>query len=396
MPENYDAVVAGQLCLDIIPQFPDGITGQFDRLFVPGRLLEVSRVTLSTGGAVSNTGLALNRLGIPTRLMGKVGDDLFGQAVQQIIASYGPGLLDAMVVDPGVSTSYTLIISPPGTDRMFLYFPGANATFSADDVRYELVSEARLFHFGYPPLLRRMVEDDGVQLVDVLRRARETGVTTSLDTAFPDPLSAAGRADWATILGSALPYVDIFLPSIEEILYMLRRNTYDELSSTAGGGSFLPLVTPELLSDLGRELLDMGARIVGLKLGDRGLYVRTADVLAIESLGRARPTESAVWADKEMWAPCFKVDMVGTTGAGDAAIAGFLSALLRDWPPEAATTAAVAVGACNVEADDALGGIRTWDETLDRMSEDWARHPLKLESPGWRFNDEHHLWVRAR
>ncbi len=51
-----------------------------------------------------------------------------------------------------------------------------------------------------------------------------------------------------------------------------------------------------------------------------------------------------------MWAPCFDVEVVGTTGSGDATIAGFLSALLRDASPEEAMTMAVAVGACNVEA----------------------------------------------
>jgi sugar/nucleoside kinase (ribokinase family) len=197
--------------------------------------------------------------------------------------------------------------------------------------------------------------------------------------ALPDPSSAAGRADWVTILKSTLPYVDVFLPSIEEILYMLRRKTYDELSQAAGGGSFLPRIAPGLLSDLSQELLEMGVKIAVLKLGDRGLYMRTADL--------------AAWSDREFWAPCFKADLVGTTGAGDATIAGFLSALLRDMSPQAALTAAVAVGGCNVEAADALSGIRPWDETLRRVAGGWARHDLELEAPGWRFDEDHQLWV---
>ncbi len=393
MLENYDAVVAGHICLDVIPDLTGSPQDELEAMFLPGRLLEVGPATFSTGGAVSNTGLALNKLGIRTQLMGKVGDDLFGQAVTQIVGSYGPDLADGMAVDKMVSTSYTIIISLPGVDRMFLHCPGANDTFSASDVRYDLVSETRLFHFGYPPIMKLMFENDGVQLAEVFRRARETGVTTSLDIALPDPASAAGRADWMTILKSTLPYVGVFLPSIEEILYMLHRQTYDELSEAAGGGGFLPLITPQLLSDLSRELLEIGVKIVAFKLGDRGLYMRTANQSAIESLGRARPSDPAAWADKELWVPCFKVDVVGTTGAGDATIAGFLSALLRDMSPEAALTAAVAVGACNVEAADALSGIRPWDETLRRIASGWARHDLNLEAPGWRFDDGHQLWV---
>ena len=393
MLKTYDAVVAGHICLDVIPDLTTIPQGEFERLFLPGRLLEVGPVTLSTGGAVSNPGLALNKLGIRTQLMGKVGDDLFGRAVGQIVGSYGPDLADGMVVDETVSTSYTIVINPPGVDRMFLHCPGANDTFSADDVRYDLVSETRLFHFGYPPILKLMYEDEGAQLVEVFSRAKETGVTASLDMAFPDPSSAAGRADWVTILRSTLPYVDVFLPSVEEILYMFRRKTYDELSEAAGGGSFLPLVSPRLLSDLSQELLEMGVKVVCLKLGDRGLYMRTAGQPASESLGHGRPSDPASWADKELWTPCFKVDVAGTTGAGDATIAGFLSALLRDKPAEAALTAAVAVGACNVEAADALSGIRPWDETLRRVASGWARYDVTVKADGWRFDDSHQLWV---
>ena len=112
----------------------------------------------------------------------------------------------------------------------------------------------------------------------------------------------------------------------------------------------------------------------------------------LHELGRARPSNLAAWANRELWAPCFQVKVVGTTGSGDATIAGLLSALLRDLSPEQAITAAVAVGACNVEAADALAGIRTWEETWHRMHGRWARHELKLDVPGWQFNEQYHLW----
>lgn len=389
----YDAVAAGHICLDVIPDLSGSPPSKFDAMFVPGRLLNVGRAAFSTGGPVSNTGLVMHKLGISTQLMGKVGNDLFGQAVRQIVASYDPHLADGMVIDEKVSTSYTIIINWPGVDRIFLHCPGANDTFSADDVRYDRVAEARLFHFGYPPLMRSMYDNDGIQLTVVYRRAKETGVTTSLDMALPDPTSAAGRANWTQILQATLPYVDIFLPSIEEILYMLRRETYDEFSAAARGGSILPLVTPELLSDLGRQLIRMGVKIVGLKLGDRGFYLRTAGRVALESIGRACSSDPTAWAEREIWAPCFQVNVVGTTGSGDATIAGFISALLRDMCPEEAITAAVAVGACNVEAADALSGIRPWEETMRRVHGGWRRHELRLTTPGWHFAETHQQWV---
>ena len=393
MPETYDAVVAGHLCLDVIPDLAGIAQDRIAQVFFPGRLTEVGPATIGTGGPVSNTGLALHKLGIATQLMGKVGDDIFGQAVCELVRSYDPRLAEGMVVDPQVHTSYTVVLSPPGVDRFFLHHPGANDTFSAADVRYDQVAKVRLFHFGYPPIMRLMYTNAGTELTQVFRCVKESGVTTSLDMALPDPASAAGRADWISILKATMPYVDVFLPSIEEILYMLRRQTYQELYQVAGGPGFLALITPELLSSMSQELLDMGAKIVVLKLGDRGLYLRTADRAAIEALGHARPSDSAAWADKELWSACFKVDVVGTAGSGDSTIAGFLSALLRGLASEAAVTAAVAVGACNVEAADTLSGVRPWEETMHRVAGGWTHHELHIDAPGWRFDVGHQLWV---
>jgi sugar/nucleoside kinase (ribokinase family) len=123
------------------------------------------------------------------------------------------------------------------------------------------------------------------------------------------------------------------------------------------------------------------------------LYLRTANASAIEMLGRARPSDASAWADRELWTACFQVDVVGTAGSGDATIAGFLSALLRDQSPEQVVTAAVAVGACNVEAADTLSGVRPWDETMRRVAGGWQRHKLQLETPGWRFDEQHQLWI---
>jgi len=96
-----------------------------------------------------------------------------------------------------------------------------------------------------------------------------------------------------------------------------------------------------------------------------------------------------------LWAPCFRVEVVGTTGAGDAAIAGFIAGLLRGLAPAATLTAAVAVGACNVEAADALSGIRPWDETLGRIAAGWPRRALAIDAAGWRFDAEQGLWARG-
>jgi sugar/nucleoside kinase (ribokinase family) len=373
--QNKSCIVAGHLCLDIIPDLL--AQGDFAATFQPGRLLEAGPAVMSTGGAVSNTGLALHTLGIDTRLIGKIGQDLFGQAILDLIKGRNERL----------AGSYTIILNPPDTDRIFFHCPGANDTFGADDVNDDLLRQVDLFHFGYPQLMKCMYQSDGAELVKMFKRAKASGVTTSLDTAMPDPNAPSGRANWPVILRNTLPQVDLFVPSIEEILLMLYPDTFREVTSHA------TQITPTLVSGIAGDLLSLGAKIVLLKAGQLGLYLRTTDEAALVDMGRARPADLARWANRELWAPIFKVTVVGNTGAGDAAIAGFLAALLHDLPPAKAVTMAVAVGACNVEAADAVSGIRSWAETLARIEAGWPRQKLSFDDPDWRFDETRQLWV---
>lgn len=385
-----EAVVAGHICLDVFPTLVGGAV-----VFKPGQTVEAGPVVFSTGGAVANTGLALHKLGVSTGLMGKVGSDLFGQAILQIVEAHGPGLSGGMVVVPGESSSYSIILSPPNADRMLIHAPGCNATFGAGDVRYDTLESIRLFHFGYPPLMERMYANNGAELAIIFQRVKAMGITTTLDLSMPDPDSAAGRADWHAILGATLPFVDVFLPSAEEILLMLRRPLFDQLAANAHNNRPLEQMGPGIISELGQALLEMGAKIVGLKIGDRGLYLRTANASALAKMGRCKVANVVSWSDRELWAPCFATHVVGTTGSGDATIAGFLLGLLRGMTPEETLQAACAVGACNVEAVDALSGIRSWPETTERIAAGWPRLPIPLDlsAARWRWDSAQEVWI---
>lgn len=369
--EVADVVVAGHVCVDLIPALPRLAEGF---RYAPGTLLEVGPATVATGGCVPNTGLALHRLGTPVRLLGLVGDDPFGEVVRRSLA--GEGLDDGIRVVPGESTSYSVILSPPDEDRMFLHFAGANDSFEGDDVTAEDLAGARVFHFGYPPIMRRMHEDEGRNLVALLARAKDSGLTTSLDMAYPDPSTSAGKADWRRILGRALPQTDVFIPSLDELRVML-----DPGATDAGLDG---------LSRLGEDLVQMGAGVVGIKCGPRGLYLRTAPE---DRLRKAGILDPVAWADLELWSPSFEVEALGTAGAGDATVAGFLHALVLGAPPDEAGTAAVAAGAMSVEAPDATSGIKSWEEARRRISAGWQR---RTDPPGegWSPHGATGLWAR--
>ena len=201
-------IVAGHICLDITPVFPDKKVSGVSEMLAPGKLIEMGNADVHTGGAVANTGLALKLLGADVSLMGKTGRDAFGDMVAEILKRYGAA--EGLIRAEGESTSYSVVLAIPGIDRIFLHHPGANHTFRAADIPRERIKDAALFHFGYPPLMRSMYTDGGAELVHVLRMAREAGAATSLDLAAVDAGSEAGQADWRGILERALPYVDFF------------------------------------------------------------------------------------------------------------------------------------------------------------------------------------------
>ena len=101
----------------------------------------------------------------------------------------------------------------------------------------------------------------------------------------------------------------------------------------------------------------------------------------------------SVWANRELWAPCFKTCVVGTTGSGDATIAGLLAGVLHGLGPVEAMTGAVGTGACNVEAADALGGIIPWSQVQERIARGWERLPLDINAEGWRFDAQQDVWI---
>lgn len=363
MPKTIDILVAGHICIDLIPTM-DEIA--LDSLFTPGLLHEIGRLTVSTGGAVGNTGMALHRLGQNVRLMALIGDDPVGRLLAGYIEGQNPALTQHIRTLPGYATSYTVVISPRGVDRIFLHDPGVNNHFDADSLDYDVVAQSKILHFGYPPILPRMIVRDGAALVEIFRRAKAAGAITSLDMSLPDPRSASARVDWRAIFQNVLPHVDIFVPSIDEALFALRRDQYD--ASRAGDDAHLSFA---FLSGLADELLAMGSAVVGFKLGERGAFLKTAGADRLAAL-RDLPIDLSAWANQALYHPIFAVEAQGTTGAGDAAYAGLLTAMLHGNTPDAALQRMCAAGAASVEGADANSAIPSWETLEARIAAGWA------------------------
>jgi len=356
---------------------------------------------------VSNTGLGLHRLGAKVELMAKIGDDFFGKAILDKLKETFKGgrspisakkertgrTLAGMHVVPGEQSSYTLALAPPGIDRIFLHNPGANNTFGLEDINFDLVKQARIFHLGYPPLMRRLYENEGAELARIFKKAKETGVTTSLDVSLPDPASDSGKQDWDKILKNVLPFVDIYLPSVEETCFMIERDRFMQFREGSKDKDLLDCFEGEDMSRMSARLMSYGPKIVSLKSGVRGFYLRTAGKKELEKMGWTKPADPDNWAGRELWEPSYRVEEVASaTGAGDSAIAGFLSAYLNGKSVEVSLKYACTVGAQNVRVLDAVSGIKSWKETTEQVEAKLPKNKLEIKTTGWKYNEPERFW----
>ena len=362
-------ISAGHCCLDVTPVFSHGQSYRnVSDILVPGKLIQMEPASVSSGGSVSNTGLALKVLGNDVTLMGKVGNDDFGAMLAQIYDRYGA---EGLIVDEDSATSYSVVLAIPGIDRMFLHCPGANNSFSNTDIPDGPLEEAVLFHFGYPTLMKKMYEENGKEMAAIFKRVKSKGIATSLDLTAVDPNSEAGQLDWVKILKNVLPYVDFFVPSFEEICFMLDRPLYDRLVSERAD------MTADMDFDaevrpLAEKLIAMGCKTVLIKCGISGMYYRTASRDVMAETGERIGLDLDAWSDREGIQPCFRADVVRSgTGAGDTSIAAFLTAALDGEKIEDCAAIAAAEGACCVTAYDALSGLKPIEEIKTRIASGW-------------------------
>lgn len=367
-------IAAGHICLDITPVFFGKNVTRLEDILTPGKLVNVGEADVHTGGSVANTGLAMKFFGADVSLMGKIGNDPFGEMVCNVLESYGAK--DGMLVSQKESTSYSVVLAVPGIDRIFLHNPGANHTFRAEDIPQETLETASLFHFGYPPLMKSMYENDGAELVKLMKRAKACNAATSLDFAAIDPDSEAGRVDWKKILSEVIPYVDILVPSVEELCFMLDRDRFVQWQKRAEGRDITEVLDIEKdVKPLADQCMQLGAKILLIKCGAPGIYYQTGSRQTLEKVGEKLELDVPQWADLQGFEKSYVPEQIlSGTGAGDTSIAAFLTAVLDGYSPEMAMHLAAAAGASCVAAYDALSGLRPFADLEEKIRKGWAKN----------------------
>ncbi|MER6632131.1 carbohydrate kinase family protein [Streptomyces sp. NPDC000987] len=230
----------------------------------------VEDIRLTAAGTAAGTALTLAKLGASVRTAGAIGADPTGDLLSLLLERAGvdTGLL---VRRAGTSTSASVLPIRPNGDRPSLHLLGANITYGLDDVPWDAVAGAGHLHLGGPELI-------GVDVAArVLAHAKEHGVVTSVDLLAPGELGTFDQIE------AVLPYVDHLLPNDDQVL---------------GFSGETDVVTGA------RKFLDAGAGAVAVTCGADGALLVTA-----------RGTRSV---------SAFDIDVVDTTGCGDAFSAGYL------------------------------------------------------------------------
>lgn len=269
----------------------------------------VESIGFSPAGTAGGTAVVLARLGAAVRTHGAIGADPLGQTLAALLGGYGVDT-SGLVTAGAAQTSGSVIPVRPNGDRPAWHCVGANAAFTPADLAPDALDGIDHLHLGGPEFL------GGEAAGQLLAQARERGIGTSVDILAPgDP----GLLQW---IAGALPHTDFLLPNDEQVRGFTGT---DDLEAGA------------------RALLGHGAGCVALTRGAEGALVVTPD--------------------STLEVPAFAVDVVDTTGCGDAFSAGFVTGWLtyRDLGRAArlgcAVAAQVAQGVGTGAGDYDLAGV---------------------------------------
>jgi sugar/nucleoside kinase (ribokinase family) len=297
------------LCAGIV--VADHVCTPISHLPTAGELVMAERMILTIGGCAANAAVDLVKMGVGATVVGRVGGDVFGRVVSDLLREHGVDG-SGIKVSPASETSQTMIVNVAGQDRRFIHTFGANGDFSAADIPASGLGRYRVLYLGGYLLMPKVVQEE---LVPVFAAARRAGVKIVLDVAAP------GKAEYLSRLERLLPHVDVFLPNNHEA----------ELIS----GQSEPLRQ----ADCFRRL---GAGTVVITLGGEG------SVLVQEGL--------------RLRAGTFAVPFVDGSGGGDAFDAGYICGLLRGLDAEGCLRIASALGASCVRAIGTTPGVFTQAE----------------------------------
>jgi sugar/nucleoside kinase (ribokinase family) len=301
-------------CLGII--VADVIAKPVDNLPQKGKLDLVDQLELHLGGCASNAAVDLQKIGIQTAVIGRVGNDGFGKFVINEMRLNGVEV-GGIKISNESKTSASVVAVHSNGERSFIHHLGANADFSIDDINLQIIYDAPIL-FVAGALL--MPSFDGIPSSKVLQKAQSANVITVMDTAW----DSTGK--WMDSIKPCLPHLDYFIPSLEEAEMISGKKQ------------------PEEIADV---FLQNGVKNAVVKLGSNGCFIKNnrGEKYFIEAYKNIRVAD--------------------TTGAGDSFAAGFIAGLTMGWDLKMCGKFGNAAGAHCVMEIGATTGLKKMNEILE-------------------------------
>ena len=306
---DFDVSVVGLYILDILGR-------PVERIPDKGNVEFIDQIRLTVAGTAGGTVVDCAKLGLKAQAVGAVGNDEKADFVLATLQGFG---IDTALMQrlPDVPTSATILNIRPNGERPALHVRGASDHFDVAPEMDDAVLAPPFVHVGGTGLLRRM---DGEPTRRLLAAAKERGRTTTFDL-------IAATAETLSIVEPLLPYIDYFMPSIEE--------------ATDMSGHTDP-------HDIASFYLDRGAKTCVFTMGAAGSYVASNGV--------------------RVHVPAFDIQVVDTTGCGDAYDAGFLAGLRAGYDLETCARFATAASGLVATGLGSDAGIVSFEDTLDKMN----------------------------
>jgi len=282
-------LIFGDLCIDIFM----GV----DKYPSVGGDGNASELRKQIGGSATNTAIALAHLGCSPSLATHMGSDDLATGLRDELSAEGVNV-ENMGIEENVSTGLTLLIVTPDGERTMFTHRGANALVHPDEITPTSFNDVSMIHISGYALLKPPQSDAVLKAIEI---ASERGIGISLDLGV-DPAYKV-RSTILTIL-----------PKVT--LLVLGQGEAEALTGKSGMDSAI------------EALLDSGVGTIAMKLGKDGCLIATK--------------ESRHQVDG------FKVNVIDTTGAGDAFSAGMIYGISNGWKHQAAGLLANAMGAISV------------------------------------------------
>lgn len=306
---THDVSVIGLYILDILGRpvtaIPEG-----------GNVDFIEEIRLTVAGTAGGTVVDTAKLGLNSLAVGAVGDDEKADWVLMTLEKHGVDT-SAMQKLNGVPTSATILNVRPNGDRPALHVRGASDHFDVSETAYEKVFDAPLIHLGGTGLLKKL---DGEPSVRLLAEAKRRGKTVTFDLIATDQHTIS-------IVKPLLPHIDYFMPSIEEARDLSGKQSAE---------------------DCARAMLDAGAKACVFTMGPDGAFFADASGTRKRS-------------------PAYDIEIVDTTGCGDAFDAGFITALHHEMDLDTSLRFAQASAALVASGLGSDAGIKSFEDTRSAM-----------------------------